>query len=227
MTCLLSNDIISKRHQLDKILRYLFSRIMKLKFFFIISNFYFFISFVGAKSEKMSPKRILELWKLEDNRSQIPLGFEDWLYADEYKAEIIVNNGNGQETKSTAKCIEKIVNGKFIVYRMFSDDPIDHYGVYSYEKEKDLYHRAEYIRGKQGTEADGFERFTSFIGCRYPGTDIYSFTQRENNLPGKALIIEKQTKEHCEWRVLVLTNNGDFIQLNRGKAVPVRKTKKL
>ena len=201
---------------------------MKLKTLLMFVVFSLFNLTLAAQNEKISPKRILELWKIEDDRSEIPLGFEDWSNANEYKAELISINGNGQETKSTAKCREKIVNGKFIVYRVFIPNaPVDIYGVYSYEKEKDLYHKAAYVKGKQGTEAEGFERYASFIGCRYPGTDIYSYTQRENNLPDKVLIIEKQSKKHAEWREVLITNDGDFIQQNRGKAIPVRNFKKL
>ena len=197
---------------------------MKLNALLIYLVFSLFNLTFAAQNEKMSPKRILELWKLEDDRSEIPFGFEDWSNAKEYKAELISIKRNGQEIKSTSRSAAKIVNGKFIVYRVFIPDaPLDFYGAYSYDKEKDLYHKAAYVKGKQGTEADGFERFVSFIGCRYPGTDIYSYTQRENNLPDKALIIEKQTKKHAEWREVLITNDGDFIQQNRGKAVPVRK----
>jgi hypothetical protein len=197
---------------------------MKLNALLIFLVFSLFNLTFAAQNEKMSPKRILELWKLEDDRSEIPFGFEDWSNAKEYKAELISIKRNGQEIKSTSRSAAKIVNGKFIVYRVFIPDaPLDFYGAYSYDKEKDLYHKASYVKGKQGTEADGFERFISFIGCRSPGTDIYSYTQRENNLPEKALIIEKHTKKHAEWRQVLITNSGDFIQENRGKAVPVRK----
>lgn len=198
---------------------------MKLNALFLYLVFSLFGMGLAGEIEKMSPRRMLELWKLEDNRSEIPLGFEDWSNAGEYKTELTSMKANGEKMKSTARVVEKIVEGKFIVYRVFftPDAPVDIYGIYSYEKENDLYYKAAYVKGKQGTEADGFERFASFIGCRYPGTDIYSYTQLENNLPEKTLIIETQTKEQVEWREVMITNDGDFIQQNHGNAVPVRK----
>ena len=198
---------------------------MKINKIFLYLVFSLFGMGLAGESEKMSPKRMLELWKLEDNRSEIPLGFEDWSNAGEYKTEVTSTKANGEKMKSTARVVEKIVKGKFIVYRVFftPDAPVDIYGVYSYEKENDLYYKAVYVKGKQGTEADGFERFASFIGCRYPGTDIYSYTQLENKLPQKTLIIETQTNEQAEWREVMITNDGDFIQQSLGKAIPVRK----
>lgn len=190
---------------------------------FFLSSFGFNL-LLSVEVEKMTPKRILELWKLEDNRSKIPLGFEDWPNANEYKVQLIRMMQNGQKIKNNARAEEKIVRGRFLVYRIIIPDaPIDAYGIHSYDQINDLYYKAAYVKGKQGTEAEGYERFNSFIGCRYPGTDLYSYTQRENNLPEKALSFEKQTKKNAEWRELLITNDGDFIQQIYGKAIPVRK----
>ena len=197
---------------------------MKNKFLLLFFVFSVFDSILTAEVEQMTPQRILELWNLEDNRSEIPLGFEDWANAKEYKVDLITIKENGQKIKSRAMAEEKIVKGKFIVYRVFIPDaPVDAYGTHSYDKDNDLYYKASYVRGKKGTAADGYERFTSFIGCRYPGSNIYSYTQRENNLPEKTLSFEKQTKKHAEWREILITKDGDFLQQIYGKAIPVRK----
>lgn len=69
---------------------------MKINALFLYLVFSLFGMGLAAESEKMSPKRMLELWKLEDNRSEIPLGFEDWSNAEEYKTELTSTKANGE-----------------------------------------------------------------------------------------------------------------------------------
>ena len=67
---------------------------MKLNALFLYLVFSLFGMGLAGEIEKMSPKRMLELWKLEDNRSEIPLGFKDWSNAVEYKTEVTSSKAN-------------------------------------------------------------------------------------------------------------------------------------
>jgi hypothetical protein len=209
----------------DSVVRGWFGGGMRFETLLVFLSLASFCSVVSAESEKMSEERILRLWKLEDDRSAVPDGFQSWTNAREYKGHVTRLLPNGEkEVLPPVKCSEKIVLGKFIIYRVYPPDPIDIYGIYWYESATRIYRKTILIKGKAGTEAEGFARTYHLLGMQYPNTDIYAFTQIDSNKPEeKIFLIERQNKKSAEWKEIIYSKDGkSILRQFIGRAIPIK-----
>ncbi len=182
-----------------------------------------------AEEGKLTAKRILELWKQPDDRSVIPMGFKRWPNASEYQASLSITLANGDKHEIPPfKVPEKLVGGKHLLYRVsLPASPVEIYGVNWHDPKTDVYRKAVCVKGKDGGEAEGFEKVIHFIGIRYPGTDLYAFTQTEGGPPNeKSVYIERHTPEKSAWKFLFYDENGKVIRTERGQAIPTKRPKR-
>ena len=182
-----------------------------------------------AEEGKLTAKRILELWKQPDDRSVIPKGFKRWAVASEYEARISIKLPDSEkEEVETLKVPEKLVGGKYLIFHIsHPGSPVEFYGVQWYEPKTDAYRKTVCVKGKAGGEAEGFAGVVHFIGIRYPGTDLYAFTQTEGGPPNeKTVSIERHTPEKSEWKTVTYDEDGKVLRTQRGQAIPVKSPKR-
>ena len=197
---------------------------MKYKNIYAFLILTFFYSIVSAEIEEMTPERVLELWKIEDNRSVIPDGFNSWVLAKEYRSSYTQISPKGEKKVfPNVKASEKIVLGKFLIFRVYPPAPIDIYGVTWFESDTKVYRKAVLFMGKDGTEAEGYIKMNHLIGLQYPNTDIYAWTQIDPNVSNeRSLSMERRNKTKATWKELVYSEHGKLIQSIIGEAIPIK-----
>ena len=180
---------------------------------------------VGEKTKAMTPERILELWNLPVKNGDIPEGFNNWMISNQSKVTIEISLPNGEKFNPPPfKLPQKIIQGKYIMWLVAPPGaPFKNYGIIWYEKKSSLYRKSVYHISFDETKEDPVEEMVHFLGMRYPGTNLYAFTQTNNTKQKvKSFHIERHTPEKAEFKEIITNSDNQLERTFRGTAIPIK-----